>query len=94
MPHLNAEKWEAAMEKIYSFTVDDAMEDRFREGTTPRSGAYRRAFERQLRRAIEKKQDAPLPYKIGTAEADAYFAGIDHANEYLAYRDARQPLYE
>lgn len=74
------------MEKNYSFTVADAMADRFRDGTTPRSWAYRRAFERQLRRAIEKKNAAAMPYKIGTAEADAYFAGTDHANEYLACR--------
>lgn len=82
------------MEKTYNFTVAEAMEDRFREGITPRSAAYRRAFERELSRAIEKKQRAPLPYKIGTAEADAYFAGTDHAKEYLAYRDTQQPLYE
>lgn len=81
------------MEKTYSFTVEDAMEDRFRPGTTPRSDAYHRAFENQLRCAIERNKAQPCPYKLGTANADAYFAGVDHANEYLAMRKT-YPIYE
>lgn len=47
-------------------------------GRTPRSAAYRRGFIECLDRKIDgRKYD--LPYKAGTAEFDAYFAGVNEA---------------
>jgi hypothetical protein len=71
------------------FTVDDAMSDRFSVGTTPRSQAYRRGFEAKLRRLLEGSCLPGDVYQPGTPEADAYWAGCDHAAEYVEYRTNR-----
>jgi hypothetical protein len=76
-----------------NFTVEDAMKDRFREGTTPRSEAYRAGFMEKLHRIIEGADMEPFPFKPGTPEADAYFSGQDHAAEYCKARKDT-PLYD
>jgi len=77
----------------YSFTVEEAMQDRFREGTTPRSEAYKKGFEKKLRQRIEGAEQPKCPFAWGIPEADAFCSGLDHAIEYLAVRkDA--PLYD
>lgn len=81
-------------ERTYRFTVAEAMQDRFRAGTTPRSEAYRAGFEEQLRRKIEGADQKTFPYDIPSAEADAYFSGLDHAKEYLSARKDDAPLYD
>lgn len=78
---------------MINYTVEDAMADRFREGTTLRSEAYRAGFKEMLLRLIEKADQQTFPYDIGTAEADAYFSGMDHAREYFKTRKI-DPLYE
>lgn len=78
---------------MYSFTVEEALLDRFSPGTTQRSVAYRAGFEYKLRRLIEGAAIKDMPYKIGTPEADAFFSGEDHATEYCKAR-TKDPLYE
>lgn len=75
------------------FTVNEAMLDRFRASTTPRSAAYRAGFEEKLRRIIEGADQSTLPFDLGTPEADAYFSGMDHAAEYCKARKI-EPLYD
>ncbi len=76
-----------------AFTVDEAMKDRFRVGTTPRSTAYRSGFEQKLRRLIEGADQIAFPFDLGTPEADAYYSGMDHAAEYCKARK-NAPLYD
>ena len=76
-----------------NFTVEEAMQDRFRAGTTPRSAAYRAGFEERLRRLIDGADQTTFPFDRPTAEADAYFSGMDHAAEYCKARK-NEPLYE
>lgn len=76
-----------------NFTVDEALQDRFRSGTTPRSDAYRAGFEEKLRRIIDGADQTTLPFDLGTPEADAYFSGMDHAAEYCKAR-TNAPLYD
>ena len=71
------------------FTVEDGMSDRFSVGATPRSPAYRRGFEAKLRRLLEGTFLPGDVYQPGTPEADAYWAGCDHAAEYVECRTSR-----
>jgi len=64
-------------------TVLEAMANRFEAGTTTRSAAYRIGFQQMLEFKIENKSFALTPYRSGTAEHDAYFAGLEHAADYL-----------
>lgn len=78
-----------------TFTVSDALEDRFRDGTALRSIEYRQGFEAMLRFKLEGTVAPISPYPAGSAQADAYWAGQDHAGEYVRARTERKhPLYE
>lgn len=80
---------------MVKITVAEALADRFRDGTTPRSPEYRRGFEDMLKRKIEGVPLPPQPYPEGSVQADAYWSGWDGANDYLAARSERdQPLFE
>lgn len=67
-------------------TAQEIYDDRFKEsqGRTPRSEPYKRGWKEQLLRKIEG-MELVTPYKAGTVEFDAYCAGIDAANNQLAY---------
>jgi hypothetical protein len=83
------------MPTIPKCTVAEALEDRFREGTTPRSPEYRRGFSDMLTRKIDGTPLPPQPFPDGSVQADAYWSGWDGANSYLAARIARdEPLFE
>lgn len=78
-----------------AFAVEDAMLDRFREGTAPRSPEYRHGFEAMLLRKLSGSALPNLPYATGSAQADAFLSGQDHASEYVRARIERGgPLYE
>lgn len=81
----------------YLFTVEEAMRDRFREGTTPRSIAYQDGFKEKLHRLVDHADQTTFPFDFGTPEADAYFSGMEHAEEYCKARTndpKNNPLYE
>lgn len=67
-------------------TAQQIYDERFGqlEGRTPRSEPYKRGWKHQLERKIEGKV-TETPYKVGTTEFDAYCAGIDGADNQLAY---------
>lgn len=71
----------------YAFTVEEAMKDRFRESTTPRSAAYRAGFKEKLLRLVEGADQSTFPFALGSPEADAYYSGMDHAAEYCKARN-------
>lgn len=78
-----------------TYTVEEAMTDRFSQGTTRRSAAYRAGFEEKLRRIIEEADQSTLPFDLGTPEADAYFSGEEHAKQYCEYRQkCNSPIYD
>lgn len=79
-----------------SFTVSEALEDRFREGATLRSVEYRQGFEAMLRFRLEGSAAPISPYGVGSAQSDAFWSGQDHATEYVRTRLERggKPLYE
>lgn len=52
-------------------------------GRTPRSAAYKRGYKECLKRKIEGVK-FDIPYKAGTSEFDAYFAGTEEANNAMA----------
>jgi hypothetical protein len=76
--------------------VAEAMADRFRDGATPRSMEYRAGFEAKLRFKIRGGTAIVCPHQEGTAQADAWWSGEEHASHYWTTRAARlgAPLYE
>ena len=59
-------------------TVDGLMAAAFNRPREPRSDAYKQGVRAGLTRII-KRTTQPLPFKAGTAESDAFFAGEDEA---------------
>ena len=57
-------------------TVDLLFRTAFYNGRTPRSPEYQAGTRAALEHSIERK-DFDMPYKVGTAAADAFFAGIE-----------------
>jgi hypothetical protein len=60
-------------------TVDDLMAEAFAPGRDPRSAEYKAG----VRAILERKLNGtalPLPYALGTVQADAYMAGWDEGN--------------
>lgn len=57
-------------------SVDQLLQTAFYNGRTPRSAEYKAGVRAALEHRIERK-DFDMPYKVGTAAADAYFAGTD-----------------
>lgn len=56
--------------------IDAMMAATFHAGRDPRSEEYKAGVRALLTQRLTKNQ-VPFPYEIGTAGADAYFAGID-----------------
>lgn len=75
--------------------VADALADRFRAGTTPRSTEYRAGFEAMLYFKFAGGDAPECPYRVGYAQADAWLSGQDHGSEYFtATKHSGGPLYE
>lgn len=58
-------------------SVDEMMADVFGRPRDPRSDAYKAG----MRATFDRKKNGrkvTCPYRIGTAEADAFFSGTDH----------------
>jgi hypothetical protein len=53
------------------------MEQTFWPGRPPRSAAYKAGVRDHLLKRIDGVLDLPFPYQLGSAEADAYLAGIE-----------------
>ena len=70
-------------------TVDSLMKAAFFNGRAPRSSAYKAGTRMALEHRIERK-DIEVPYTPGTADADAYFAGIEEGK--LIYRVAVEKI--
>lgn len=61
--------------------IDRIMQDAFSNRTrTPRSTAYKDGCRAALSYRFEGRR-IEFPYRIGTAEADAFFAGIDEGHQ-------------
>jgi hypothetical protein len=70
----------------YTFTIAEAIQDRFSAGAAPRSVAYRSGFEEVLHRLVDRASPKGCPYCEGSTEADAWFSGAEHAAEYCMAR--------
>jgi hypothetical protein len=57
-------------------SVDQLFQTAFYNGRTPRSQEYKAGARMALEHRIERK-DFDMPYQVGTAAADAFFAGIE-----------------
>lgn len=57
-------------------TVERLYSAAFNNGRTPRSSEYKAGVLMALEHRIEH-HDIEQPYRVGTAAADAYFAGIE-----------------
>lgn len=64
-------------------TVDGLMAAAFNRPRDPRSDAYKQGVLDGLTRILNGTVN-PMPYKSGTAESDAYFAGEDEARLIVA----------
>ena len=59
-----------------TLSVDQLFQTAFYNGRTPRSQEYKAGALMALEHRIERK-DFDMPYQVGTAAADAFFAGIE-----------------
>lgn len=59
-----------------TLSVDQLYQTAFFNGRTPRSQEYKAGARMALEHRIERK-DIEVPYQVGTAAADAFFAGIE-----------------
>jgi hypothetical protein len=59
-----------------ALSVDQLYQTAFCNGRTPRSQEYKAGARMALEHRIERK-DFDMPYQVGTAAADAFFAGIE-----------------
>ena len=57
-------------------SADQLYQTAFYNGRTPRSQEYKAGARMALEHRIERK-DFEMPYLVGTAAADAFFAGIE-----------------
>lgn len=76
--------------------ADRLFDEAFPEGgryRDPRSQAYkdgvRACIEGRLRKTAGEKMDIPMPYAPGTAEADAYYSGIDEGHAIMNKAEGR-----
>jgi len=53
----------------------------FKKVRSPRSDAYKQGVMACLRVRIDGEQHMACPYAAGTAESDAYFAGVDEGRQ-------------
>lgn len=60
-----------------STRTDLVMRQIFSPGREARSAAYKAGVRDVLLKRLDGVRDIPFPYQIGTAEADAYFYGMD-----------------
>jgi len=71
-------------EKAVNLSVDAIMAERFSgekyPGATPRSEEYKAGVRAALEYRINNRPQPPMPYPVGTAQADAYFAGQDYGH--------------
>lgn len=58
-------------------TADDLFNEAFDHPRDKRSQAYKAGVVHGLRGALGEANNPTLPYRLGTAEADAYFSGYD-----------------
>lgn len=59
-----------------ALSVNQLYQAAFYNGRTPRSHEYKAGARMALEQRIERK-DFDMPYQVGTAAADAFFAGIE-----------------
>jgi hypothetical protein len=59
-----------------ALSVDQLYQTAFYNGRTPRSQEYQAGARMALEHRIDRK-DFDMPYQVGTAAADAFFAGIE-----------------
>ena len=64
-------------------TVDGLMAAAFDRPREPRSDAYKAGVRAKLSHAFDNVKTA-IPYDLGTAEADAFFAGEDEGRAIFA----------
>lgn len=61
-------------------TAAAIFERAFFPGREPRSKAYREGVLQTLQHRLDGTPYPPLPYRLGTAERDAYFSGMDEGH--------------
>lgn len=58
-------------------TADDLFSEAFSSPRDKRSQEYKFGVIQALRVVLGEENSPPMPFRMGTAEADAYFAGYD-----------------
>lgn len=66
---INGEKTVMKAQDIFNFA--------FSQPRDPRSEAYKQGVLFCLRKRIDSMPDRKNPYRLGTAEADAWYSGVD-----------------
>lgn len=64
-------------------TVDGLMAAAFNRPREPRSAAYKAGVRAKLIHVFDNVK-TPMPYELGTAEADAFFSGEDEGRAIFA----------
>jgi len=65
--------------RMMSVTVDALMAEAFKPGRDPRSSEYKQGVRALLALRIDGTK-LPRPYKMGSAQADAFYAGVDEGH--------------
>lgn len=60
-----------------ALSVDQLYQTAFYNGRTPRSQEYQAGTRAALEHHRIERKDFDMPYQVGTAAADAFFAGIE-----------------
>ena len=76
MPSTNTSQHSPASSLAGTLSVGQLYQTAFYNGRTPRSQEYKAGARMALEHRIERK-DFDMPYQVGTAAADAFFAGIE-----------------
>lgn len=80
------------MKRHPHLNVDEVYAARFATGSL-RSAAYKRGFRDRLVQLRDgSKIYEPWPYRQGTAESDAWFAGLEAAEWHVEYLEGRGEL--
>lgn len=69
------------------------FDEAFKPGRAPRSEAYKQGVLASLRVRIDRLPTVPCPYVVGTADSDAFFAGVEEGRD-LSPEDGQPGLLD
>lgn len=74
-------------------TAQAVFDEAFKPGRAPRSEAYKQGVLASLRVRIDRLPKVPCPYVVGTADSDAFFAGVEEGRD-LSPEDGQPGLLD